>query len=125
MNLLWVALGGAIGSAARYGVNISAPRMLGGDFPWATLIVNVLGCFLMGAITAYLRAKMPDDENLRLFLTTGILGGFTTFSAFSLDVALMIERRAYGHAAVYSLASVVVSVAALFAGLMLMRRIFA
>ncbi len=116
MNLLWVALGGAIGSAARYGVNISAPRMLGGDFPWATLIVNVLGCFLMGAITAYLRAKMPDDENLRLFLTTGILGGFTTFSAFSLDFFNLIQRGETPTALIYAAASVFLSVIAVALG---------
>jgi len=116
MNLLWVALGGAIGSAARYGVNILAPRMLGGDFPWATLIVNVLGCFLMGAITAYLRAKMPDDENLRLFLTTGILGGFTTFSAFSLDFFNLIQRGETPTALIYAAASVFLSVIAVALG---------
>jgi fluoride exporter len=81
MGAFWVALGGAIGSAARYGVNIIAPRFLGTSFPWATLVVNVVGCFAMGYLTAMLRQKFADDEHMRLFLTTGMLGGFTTFSA--------------------------------------------
>ena len=92
MGVLWVALGGAIGSSARYGVNLVAPRFLGAGFPWATLIVNVLGCFAMGYTTALLITKFPQDRNMQLFLTTGMLGGFTTFSAFSLDFFGLMQR---------------------------------
>jgi fluoride exporter len=116
MQFLWVALGGAIGSTARYSVNISAARLLGGGFPWATLIVNVLGCFAMGIITALLRSKMPDDENTRLFLTTGLLGGFTTFSAFSLDFFGLLQRGEMPSAIAYAAASVVLSIMAVIIG---------
>lgn len=116
MGFVWVALGGAIGSSARYGVNISAGKLLGGGFPWATLIVNVLGCFAMGIITAFLQAKMPDDENTRLFLTTGLLGGFTTFSAFSLDFFSLMQRGELPLAIGYALASVLLSLIALMIG---------
>ena len=96
MTVLWVALGGAIGSAARYGVNIlvgtAAWRR---EFPWHTLIVNVLGCFIMGLLVELMALKLNVGNEVRAFLTTGILGGFTTFSAFSLDFALLVERKAY------------------------------
>ena len=91
--VLWVALGGAIGSAARYGVNVWSGRMFGTEFPWHTLIVNVLGCFLMGVLTEMLALKLHLSHEARAFLTTGILGGFTTFSAFSLDFAYLVERK--------------------------------
>ncbi len=116
IGLLYVALGGALGSAARFGVNLAIPRMLGTDFPWATLIVNVLGCFVMVAVTAYLRAKMPEDENLRLFLTTGILGGFTTFSTFSLEFFGLMQRGQTPTALIYVAASVVLSLIAVMFG---------
>ena len=126
LNLLLVALGGAIGSVARYLLNDRFRALLGTGWPSGIFTINVAGGFLMGGVVGFLAHRGgADPEKWRLLLGVGVLGGFTTFSAFSLDVALMIERRAYGHAAVYSLASVVVSVAALFAGLMLMRRIFA
>ncbi len=116
MGLFLVALGGAIGSSARYGVNLVAPRVMGDGFPWATLIVNILGCFIMGLVTAFLRSKMPDDTNLRLFLTTGILGGFTTFSAFSLDFFGLMQRGEVPSAFGYALASVVFSLLAVMFG---------
>ncbi len=116
MQFIWVALGGAIGSTTRYGINISAARLLGGGFPWATLIVNVVGCFAMGVITGFLRSKMPDDENLRLFLTTGLLGGFTTFSAFSLDFFGLMQRGEMPLAVGYAAASVVLSIVAVIIG---------
>ncbi len=115
-GFIWVALGGAIGSSARYGVNISAARLLGGDFPWGTLTVNVVGCFVMGVITALLHAKIPDDENTRLFLVTGLLGGFTTFSAFSLDFFSLLQRGQTPLALGYAMASVVLSVIAVMVG---------
>lgn len=116
MDFLWVALGGAIGSSARYGINLVAPRFLGDGFPWATFIVNVLGCFAMGVITAFVRTKMPDDENTRLFLTTGLLGGFTTFSAFSLDVLGLMQRGEMPLAVAYAFASVIFSIIAVMVG---------
>jgi fluoride exporter len=116
MGFLWVALGGAVGSSARYGVNLAAPRFLGEEFPWATLIVNVLGCVAMGYLSALLREKMPDDENTRLFLTTGLLGGFTTFSAFSLDFFGLMQRGETPLAVVYAAASVVLSIIAVMIG---------
>lgn len=116
MGFVWVALGGALGSSARYGVNISAARLIGDEFPWATLIVNVVGCFAMGVITALLQTKMPNDENTRLFLTTGVLGGFTTFSAFSLDFFNLLQRGQTPSAMGYLVASVVFSVIAVVVG---------
>lgn len=121
--VLWVALGGGIGAAARHGVNVWSGRMLGTDFPWHTLIVNVAGCFIMGVLTGLLALKLNLSQEARAFLTTGILGGFTTFSAFSLDVALLMERKAHLAAGAYAAGSVVLSLAAVFAGLHLIRLI--
>jgi CrcB protein len=126
LNLLLVALGGALGSVARYVLNDRARALLGAGWPSGIFTVNVLGGFLMGCVVGYLAQRGgADQERWRILLGVGVLGGFTTFSAFSLDVALMVERRAYDMAAAYSLASVVLSVLALFAGLTLMRRVFA
>lgn len=116
MGFVWVAFGGAIGSSARYGVNIVAPRFMGAGFPWATLFVNVIGCFAMGYITALLREKMPDDENMKLFLTTGLLGGFTTFSAFSLDFFGLMQKGAVPLALGYAVASFLLSIIAVMIG---------
>jgi CrcB protein len=121
MIVLWVALGGAIGAAARHGVNVWSARMFGSDIPWHTLIVNVAGCFAMGLLTGLLALKLNLSQEARAFLTTGILGGFTTFSAFSLDVALLVERKAHLAAGAYAAGSVVLSLAAVFAGLQLIR----
>ena len=92
------------------------------SFPWGTLTVNIVGSFLMGVFIELLARRFGTSNELRLFVATGVLGGFTTFSAFSLETALMIERRAYGEALGYALVSVLLSVTALFLGLMLMRR---
>jgi fluoride exporter len=121
LSFVWVALGGAIGSALRYGVNIAAPRLLGTGFPWATLTVNIVGSFLMGLLSAALAEKFSDQPDLRLFLTTGILGGFTTFSAFSLDVFGLMQRGENSTAVIYALASVVLSILAVFSGFMVSR----
>ena len=123
--VLWVALGGAIGSAVRYGVNVWSGRMFGAEFPWHTLIVNVLGCFVMGLITGLLALKLNLSQEARAFITTGILGGFTTFSAFSLDVALLVERKAVMAAGAYVASSVLLCLVAVFAGLFLIRAVFA
>jgi fluoride exporter len=116
MGFLWVALGGALGSTARYGVNLVAPRVLGDSFPWSTIIVNVLGCLAMGYFTAMFRVKFCDNENLRLLLTTGLLGGFTTFSAFSLDFFGLLQRAQVPLAIVYASGSVIVSIVAVVIG---------
>ncbi len=123
--VLWVALGGAIGSAARYGVNVWSGRMFGTEFPWQTLIVNVLGCFIMGVLTELMALKLHVGHEARAFLTTGILGGFTTFSAFSLDFAYLVERKQLAAAGSYALASVVISLIAVFAGMNLIRTLYA
>ena len=123
--VLWVALGGAVGSAARYGVNVWSGRMFGTEFPWHTLIVNVLGCFIMGVLTELMALKLHVSHETRAFLITGILGGFTTFSAFSLDFAYLVERKQLAAAGGYALASVVISLIAVFAGMSLIRTLYA
>ena len=119
--VLWVALGGAIGSAARYSVNVWAGRMFGTEFPWHTLIVNILGCFIMGALTEMMALKLNVGQETRAFLTTGILGGFTTFSAFSLDAVLLWERHEHLLAALYVGGSVAGAIAGLVLALWVMR----
>ena len=121
MLYLIVFLGAGVGGALRHGVNVGAARLLGYGFPFGTLIVNVAGSLAMGLLAGYFGYRTGLNQHLRLFLTTGILGGFTTFSAFSLDSALLIERHGYAQAAIYVLASVVVSIVAVFAGLALFR----
>ena len=122
-RFLIVAAGGALGAVARYGAGRLLPA---GGWPWATLTVNVAGGLLMGLLAGWLAFRGGvHGESIRLFAAVGVLGGFTTFSAFSLEVALMIERRQLPQAFGYSLLSVLASVAALFAGLMLARRVLA
>jgi CrcB protein len=121
MLYLIVFLGAGIGGALRHGVNVGAARMWGFGFPYGTLIVNIVGSFLMGLLAGYFAFRPGIGQHWRLFLTTGILGGFTTFSAFSLDSALLIERHAYGLAAGYMVGSVAASVSALFFGLAVFR----
>lgn len=120
-NLLLVMLGGAIGAALRYQVSALALRKLGPGFPWGTLVVNLSGGLLMGLLAGALVRGGTAGESLRLLVGMGILGGFTTFSAFSLETAYMIQRGELSAAAAYSLASVVGSVAMLFAGLWAVR----
>jgi CrcB protein len=121
MLYLIVFVGAGIGGALRHGVNVGAARLWGLGFPYGTLIVNVVGSFAMGLFAGYFAFRPGVPQNARLFLTTGLLGGFTTFSAFSLDSALLIERHAYGAAAGYVVGSVAASAAALFAGMSLVR----
>jgi CrcB protein len=116
-----VFIGGGIGSALRHGVNIAASKLLGIGFPFGTLTVNIVGSFIMGVLAAMFAFDGAPSQHWRLFLTTGILGGFTTFSAFSLDTALLIERGKTGEAILYAVVSVGVSVLALFLGLGLIR----
>jgi fluoride exporter len=121
MGYLIVFLGGGIGAALRHGVNLTAARLAGTAFPYGTVSVNVVGSLAMGLIAAYFAFRGDASQHWRLFLTTGILGGFTTFSAFSLDVALLYERGELGLAALYVAVSVAASIAALFAGFALVR----
>ena len=121
-RFLLVAAGGALGAVARYGAGRMLPL---GGWPWATLTVNVVGGLLMGLLTGWLAFRGgAGQESIRLFAAVGVLGGFTTFSAFSLETAQMIERGRLAPAAVYVGLSVLLSVAALFAGLMIARRLF-
>lgn len=117
---LLVALGGALGSVGRYGVNVWTMRAFGPGFPWGTLTVNVVGGLVMGLIASVLALKGGTNE-MRVFLMTGIMGGFTTFSAFSLDTFTLWERGEVATAAVYVAASVALSIGALAAGLALGR----
>jgi CrcB protein len=121
MLYLIVFLGAGIGGALRHGVNVGAARLFGYGFPFGTLIVNIVGSFLMGLFAGYFAFRPGIGQHVRLFLTTGILGGFTTFSAFSLDTALLVERHSYGMAAGYAVGSVAASISALFFGLALFR----
>ena len=125
-RLFIVAAGGALGAVARYGVGVWATRLFPtAQWPWATLAVNVVGGLLMGLLAGWLALRGGvHGESLRLFAAVGVLGGFTTFSAFSLEAALMIERRQLAMASGYVAASAVLSIAALFLGLMVARRAF-
>lgn len=125
-KVLLVAAGGAVGSVARYGLGVQTMRWWGAGWPYGTFGANVIGGLLMGLLVGWLALKGgADQERLRLLLAVGVLGGFTTFSSFSLETALMIERRAFGQAAGYVLASVVLATGALFVGLMIARKVFA
>jgi CrcB protein len=124
MNVfLTVFLGAGIGGAMRHGVNVTAAKLLGVGFPFGTLTVNIVGSFVMGLLVEWFALKFDPGQAWRLFLTTGILGGFTTFSAFSLDTAVLIERDAYLATSLYILISVVGSLAGLFLGLILVRQL--
>ncbi|MEZ5777784.1 MAG: fluoride efflux transporter CrcB [Paracoccaceae bacterium] len=122
-TLIQVALGGALGASARYLTNVAAMRLIGPGFPWGTVAANVVGSFLMGAIVVVLAHR--DATRLAPFLMTGLLGGFTTFSAFSLDALTLWERGQTGIAAAYVLGSVVLSLAAIVVGMAAARGVFA
>ena len=121
MSYLLVFFGGGLGAMLRHLVNVTCARCIGIGFPYGTFIINISGSTVMGLIAGYLAFKGEASQPWRLFLMTGILGGYTTFSAFSLDAALLYERGELGLAAVYVLGSVVLSIAGLFAGLALVR----
>ena len=122
MGYVIVFFGAGIGGALRHGANQAAVRLFGYDFPFGTLIVNVFGSFLIGLLAGYFAYRTGVSQHLRLFLATGILGGFTTFSAFSLDFAVLVERHAYALAAGYVIVSVGLALAGLFLGLALFQQ---
>jgi fluoride exporter len=119
--LVWAVVGGALGSGARHLVNVGMGRLLGAGFPWWTLFVNVSGCFLMGVLIEALALKFQGSQDLRTFLATGVLGGYTTFSAFSMDFAHLMQRHDHLQALLYLAGSVALSILALYAGLWLTR----
>lgn len=123
MGFVIVFFGAGLGGAARHAVNLAAARLLGTAFPFGTLAVNILGSMLMGLIAGWFAFKGDASQHWRLFLTTGILGGFTTFSAFSLDIALLWERHDLLALLTYVSTTFIVSVASLMAGLLLMRQV--
>jgi CrcB protein len=122
MGFLIVFLGGGIGAALRHGVNLMSARVLGSTFPYHTLFENVSGSLAMGLIAGYFAFRGGATSHWQLFLTTGILGGYTTFSAFSLDTALLYERGELAVAALYVGLSVGLSIGGLFAGLAIVRQ---
>jgi fluoride exporter len=121
MGFLIVFIGGGVGAALRHAFNLAFARLLGTAFPYATLWENVSGSVAMGLLVALFAFKSGIPQHWQLFLTTGILGGYTTFSTFSLDVALLYERGQVGLATLYVVLSVVLSIGGLFAGLTLVR----
>lgn len=116
-----IAGGGAIGAVMRYGFHVVSEKALGPEFPWGTLIINVLGSFVIGLLAALFMHFDQVSQEWRLFLMTGVIGGFTTFSTFSLDFAVLWQRGEFMAAAFYVGASVCVSIAALFAAMIITR----
>src|ERR1700712_2142846 len=123
MNYLLVFVGGGIGASLRHTINVFCARCMGTGFPYGTFIINITGSTVMGLIAGYLTFKGEGSQPWRLFLMTGILGGYTTFSAFSLDAVLLYERGEIALALFYVLGSVALSIAGLFAGLALVRHL--
>lgn len=122
-TLLFVALGGALGASCRYGVGVAAAHFGSGHLPWGTIAVNVIGSTALGILVAMMTFSWSLSHDMRAFVVVGVLGGFTTFSAFSLEVVLLIERGRLELAAVYLLGTVIISVGGLFAGLRLTRMV--
>ncbi|MDB5514499.1 MAG: fluoride efflux transporter CrcB [Tardiphaga sp.] len=123
LNYFLVFIGGGLGSSLRHTINVVCTRWFGTAFPYHTFIINITGSTVMGLIAGYLAFKGEASQPWRLFLMTGILGGYTTFSAFSLDAGLLYERGEIGLAVLYVVGSVVLSIAGLFAGLALVRQL--
>jgi CrcB protein len=121
MNYLLVFIGGGLGATLRHAINVTCAKCLGTAFPYGTFMINISGSTVMGLIAGYLAMKGAASQPWRLFLMTGILGGYTTFSAFSLDAALLYERGELALAALYVVGSAGLSIAGLFAGLALVR----
>lgn len=123
-HILLVAIGGAIGSVARYLVGLGMTRMMGMSFPWGTLTVNIVGSFAIGILTELVARRFNASAELRLLIVVGFLGGFTTFSSFSLDTMALVERGATLHAFAYVGGSLVLALGAAFGGLLLGRSLF-
>ena len=123
MNYLLVFLGGGLGASLRHAINVGCARVCGTHFPYGTFVINITGSLVMGIIAGYLALKGEASQPWRLFLMTGILGGYTTFSAYSLDAALLYERGEPMLAALYVVGSVALSIVGLFAGLALIRHL--
>lgn len=121
LSVLSIALGGALGAVARHGIHLGAAAWMGPVFPWGTLIVNVAGSFVMGVLVGLFAHIWQPPQEVRAFLTIGFLGAFTTFSTFSLDAVTLYERGEIALSGAYILGSVVLSIAGLFAGLLLVR----
>lgn len=121
MGYLLVFIGGGLGSMARYALSVLGMRLLGQGFPWATLFINIAGSALMGALTGWLVVQGNAPASLRIFVATGLLGGFTTFSTFSLETVLLYERGQLGLAVAYVAASVVIGIGALVLAMKLAR----
>ena len=122
-SYLLVFIGGGLGASLRHFVNLICARGLGTAFPWGTFLINISGSLVMGLIAGYLAFKGEASQPWRLFVMTGILGGYTTFSAFSLDTILLYQRGELGLAALYVILSVALSVGGLLAGLTLVRHL--
>lgn len=123
MGYLLVFLGGGVGAALRHAVNRAALATLGPSFPFGTLVVNIVGSLLIGMIAEWFLMRGGGSQELKLFLTTGVLGGFTTFSAFSLDAAVMWQRGDYATLGAYIIGSVALSIGALFLGMFAVRAV--
>lgn len=121
MTYLLVFIGGGLGSMLRYALTVAAGKTFGTHFPWGTFLINITGSTVMGLIAGYLAFKGEASQPWRLFIMTGVLGGYTTFSAFSLDAAFLYERGEIALAVAYVLGSVLLAIAGLFAGLALVR----
>ena len=123
-HLIFAAVGGAIGSALRFSVGAAMLRFMGPGWPWGTYTVNIVGSLLMGLVIGWFAHKSATGAGgAQIFLATGILGGFTTFSAFSLETARMVESKAYTQAALYAGSSVILGVLMVFAGLFIIRKV--
>ena len=116
-----VFVGAGIGGVLRHGVNVAALRLFGSGFPYGTLFINIVGALVMGLLAGLFAIKFDPGQSWRQFLTTGILGGFTTFSTFSLEAVVLYERGEFGSMAAYVIASVILSIGGLFAGLYIVR----
>lgn len=122
IHLIAAAAGGAIGSALRFSVGALMLRVMGSGWPWGTYTVNIVGSLIMGLVIGWFAHK-GNGGSVQVFLATGVLGGFTTFSAFSLETARMVESKAYTQAALYAGSSVILGVLMVFAGLLIMRKV--
>ena len=121
MNYFLVFIGGGLGASLRHAINVGCARACGINFPYGTFVINITGSLVMGIIAGYLALKGEASQPWRLFVMTGILGGYTTFSAFSLDAVTLYQRGEMGLALFYVIGSVALSIAGLFAGLALVR----